>query len=308
MDPITMSLLVAQGVAGLGKAGYGLYQQRAGREALAGVEEASRMKPAEYAEMLKQAKAGQAVQQRIDEINRALSTSTEALQQSGSRAVIGGIGKVTQAGTTATNQLLGQQQRDIMNALGTSAMGSERQIARDTQRELMQTQMGQNAINAGVQNLVGGISDIGGTLGYTAAIGAGSKSGSDLNTSARAENLTKQTQSDIFENQFNQDPLVNKQSPASSGVSAEEFKKLFEGFDGELSLTGLEDVQEMDQGGVVKTPGEFNHNSNPIYMVQDGDVIGEMTGDEYVLNPPQAKKIAAQSKYFRNLLKTKRFK
>jgi len=308
MDPITMSLLVAQGVAGLGKAGYGLYQQRAGREALAGVEEASRMKPAEYAEMLKQAKAGQAVQQRIDEINRALSTSTEALQQSGSRAVIGGIGKVTQAGTTATNQLLGQQQRDIMSALGASAMGSERQIARGTQRELMQTQMGQNAINAGVQNLVGGISDIGGTLGYTAAIGAGSESGSDLNTSARAENLTKQTQSDIFENQFNQDPLVNKQSPASSGVSAEEFKKLFEGFDGELSLTGLEDVQEMDQGGVVKTPGEFNHNSNPIYMVQDGDVIGEMTGDEYVLNPPQAKKIAAQSKYFRNLLKTKRFK
>ena len=308
MDPITMSLLVAQGVAGLGKAGYGLYQQRAGREALAGVEEASRMKPAEYAEMLKQAKAGQAVQQRIDEINRALSTSTEALQQSGSRAVIGGIGKVTQAGTTATNQLLSQQQRDIMSALGASAMGSERQIARGTQRELMQTQMGQNAINAGVQNLVGGISDIGGTLGYTAAIGAGSESGSDLNTSARAENLTKQTQSDIFENQFNQDPLVNKQSPASSGVSAEEFKKLFEGFDGELSLTGLEDVQEMDQGGVVKTPGEFNHNSNPIYMVQDGDVIGEMTGDEYVLNPPQAKKIAAQSKYFRNLLKTKRFK
>jgi len=308
MDPITTSLLVAEGVAGLGKAGYGLYQQRAGREALAGVEEASRMKPAEYAEMLKQAKAGQAVQQRIDEINRALSTSTEALQQLGSRAVIGGIGKVTQAGTTATNQLLSQQQRDIMSALGASAMGSERQIARDTQRELMQTQMAQNAINAGVQNLVGGISDIGGTLGYTAAIGAGSKSGSDLNTSARAENLTKQTQSDIFENQFNKDPLVNKQSPASSGVSAEEFKKLFEGFDGELSLTGLEDVQEMDQGGVVKTPGEFNHNSNPIYMVQDGDVIGEMTGDEYVLNPPQAKKIAAQSKYFRNLLKTKRFK
>ena len=308
MDPITMSLLAAQGVAGLGKAGYGLYQQRAGRDALAGVEEASRMKPAEYAEMLKQAKAGQAVQQRIDAINRSLATSTEALQQSGSRAVIGGIGKVTQAGTNATNQLYNQQQQDIMRALGASAMGSERQIARDTQRELMQTQMGQNAINAGVQNLVGGISDIGGTLGYTAAIGAGSESGSDLNTSARAENLTKQTQSDIFENQFNQDPLVNKQSPASSGVSAEEFKKLFEGFDGELSLTGLEDVQEMDQGGVVKTPGEFNHNSNPIYMVQDGDVIGEMTGDEYVLNPPQAKKIAAQSKYFRNLLKTKRFK
>jgi len=312
-----MSLLAAQGVAGLGKAGYGLYQQRAGRDALAGVEEASRMKPAEYAEMLKQAKAGQAVQQRIDEINRALSTSTEALQQSGSRAVIGGIGKVTQAGTTATNQLLGQQQRDIMNALGTSAMGSERQIARDTQRELMQTQMAQNAINAGVQNLVGGISDIGGTLGYTAAIGAGSKSGSDLNTSARAENLTKQTQSDIFENQFNQNgSMFKQQSPAASGMSAEEFKKLLEGFDGELSLTGLEDVQEMKQGGAIKTPGEFNHDSNPIYMVQDGDIVGEMTGGEYVFNPTQAKEMQQLSKsgssplhkFVRSLLNKSQFK
>jgi hypothetical protein len=308
MDPITMSLLAAQGIAGLGKAGYGLYQQRAGREALAGVEEASRMKPAEYAEMLKQAKAGQAVQQRIDAINRNLSTSTEALQQSGSRAVIGGIGKVTQSGTNATNQLYAQQQQDIMRALGASASGSERQIARDTQRELMQTQMAQSAINAGVQNTVSGVSDIGGTLGYSAAIGSNSKSSPSLNTDARADNLNKQMQSDLFKNQFDQDGLiVDTQSP-TSGMSPEEFKKLLEGFNGELSLNGLEDIPEMEQGGAIKTPGEFNHDSNPIYMVQDGDVVGEMTGGEYVLNPKQAKKIAAQSKYFRNLLKTKRFK
>ena len=50
MDPITTSLLVAQGIAGLGKTGYGMYQQRAGKRALAGVQEASRMKPGEYAE------------------------------------------------------------------------------------------------------------------------------------------------------------------------------------------------------------------------------------------------------------------
>lgn len=312
MDPITMSLLVAQGVAGLGKTGYGLYQQNAGKAGLAGVQEASRMKPAEYAEMLKQAKSGQAVQQRIDEINKALSTSTEALQQSGSRAVIGGIGKVVDAGTGATNQLLTQQQRDIMSALGASAMGSERKISRDTQREIIEKRGFQNAINAGVQNTVGGLSDIGRTIGYGASMKNKTDVEDPLNTEARAENLTNQMQSDLFKDQFNQDGLMfNQQSPANSGMSAKEFKKLLEGFDGELSLNGLEeleDLQNMEQGGAVKTSGEFNHDTNPIHMIQDGEVIGEMTGGEYVLNPQQAKAISKESKFFRNLLKTKRFK
>ena len=313
MDPITMSLLAAQGVAGLGKAGYGLYQQRAGREALAGVEEASRMKPAEYAEMLKQAKAGQAVQQRIDAINRSLATSTEALQQSGSRAVIGGIGKVTQAGTNATNQLYNQQQQDIMRALGASAMGSERQIARDTQRELMQTQMAQNAINAGVQNLVSGVSDIGGTIGYAAALGStGSKNkpadtpglelaSKGLGEGAEGLNLAEEALTKGAASQ-----------PLDLKAIAEMYKPTTSPL-GDLTPQEEEDALRMiqgmyKQGGAVKTPGEFNHDSNPIYMVQDGDIVGEMTGGEYVLNPQQAKKIAAQSKYFRNLLKTKRFK
>jgi hypothetical protein len=312
MDPITMSLLAAQGIAGLGKTGYGLYQQNAGRAGLAGVQEASRMKPAEYAEMLKQAKSGQAVQQRIGEINKALSTSTEALQQSGSRAVIGGIGKIVEAGTKANNQLLGQQQKDIMSALGASAMGSERKIGRDTQREMIEKRGFQNAINAGVQNTVAGLSDIGRTIGYGASMRNETDVENPLNTEARAENLTKQMQSDLFKDQFNQDGLMfNQQSPADSGMSAKEFKKLLEGFDGELSLNGLEeleDIQNMEQGGAVKTPGEFSHDTNPIHMIQDGEVIGEMTGGEYVLNPKQAKAISKESKFFRNLLKTKRFK
>ena len=64
----------------------------------------------------------------------------------------------------------------------------------------------------------------------------------------------------------------------------------------------------MEQGGMMKTPGEFSHNTNPIHMIQDGEVIGEMTGGEYVLNPKQAKAISKESKFFRNLLKAKRFK
>lgn len=308
MDPITMSLLAAQGIAGLGKTGYGLYQQRAGRSGLAGVQEASRMKPAEYAEMLKQAKSGQAVQQRIDAINKSLATSTEALQQSGSRAVIGGIGKVVDAGTGATNQLLAQQQRDIMSALGASAMGSERQIGRDTQREMLERQGFQNAINAGVQNTVGGLSDIGRTIGYGAAIankrtGSGSQDPLDFEMKNPLEEATiPQVGDPLIEGGVNTAAIAEMYRPTSSpmmDLTPEEE---------EAARRAISQMNNFKYGGMMKTPGEFSHNTNPIHMIQDGEVIGEMTGGEYVLNPKQAKAISKESKFFRNLLKTKRFK
>lgn len=42
------------------------------------------------------------------------------------------------------------------------------------------------------------------------------------------------------------------------------------------------------QGGQM-TPGEFNHETNPIHMVDDnGNKVGEATGGEYILNPEQS--------------------
>ena len=48
----------------------------------------------------------------------------------------------------------------------------------------------------------------------------------------------------------------------------------------------------MKSGGrVQKTPGSFNHKTNPIDIVAKGSKIGEMTGGEYILNPAQAAKM-----------------
>lgn len=41
-------------------------------------------------------------------------------------------------------------------------------------------------------------------------------------------------------------------------------------------------------GRIQKTPGSFNHKTNPIDIVAKGSKIGEMTGGEYILNPAQA--------------------
>lgn len=68
-----------------------------------------------------------------------------------------------------------------------------------------------------------------------------------------------------------------------------------------------------EQGGKVdnskKLKGEFSHKTNPITMTnKSGEVVGEATGNEYIINPKQAAAIKKESKFFRNLLKQKRFK
>lgn len=57
-----------------------------------------------------------------------------------------------------------------------------------------------------------------------------------------------------------------------------------------------------NQGGMM-TQGQFNHNTNPIDIVQNGIKVGEATGQEVILNPKQAASIAKESSYARKLFK-----
>jgi len=78
--------------------------------------------------------------------------------------------------------------------------------------------------------------------------------------------------------------------------------------------------QPMSEGGELdraeKTPGDFDHEENPIDIVQEGDKIGEMTGGEYIFNPEQAEELLELSKegdselheFVRNLLSKEQFK
>ena len=87
----------------------------------------------------------------------------------------------------------------------------------------------------------------------------------------------------------------------------------------EINRLGLLN-QPMSHGGELdraeKTPGEFDHEENPIDIVQEGDKIGEMTGGEYIFNPEQAEELLELSKegdselheFVRNLLSKEQFK
>ena len=71
----------------------------------------------------------------------------------------------------------------------------------------------------------------------------------------------------------------------------------------------------MAEEEVEETPGEFDHDSNPIDIVQDDEKIGEMTGGEYIFNPEQAEMLKQLSEegdselhdFVRNLLSKEQF-
>jgi len=261
IDPLTLSLIAggAQAVTGLGTAAFGASQRRRGNQALAAAYEAPTGKPSEYAELLKQARASDLAQRRIDEINRSMATSTSALQQAGSRGVIGGIGAVTEAGSRATTGALSQQQAEIMRALEANVQGAERERYRQTQRQIREEGLAQRSIEAGIQNIATGLGDIG-----QAAI-----------TGIEAYGM------------MDKDPLTNIN--IMNGMLSEEEQTKWE--------TEQERQQTAKYGmKVQKTPGAFSHSKNPIDIMQDGAKIGEMTGGEYIFNPKQAKQMQKLAK------------
>jgi hypothetical protein len=99
------------------------------------------------------------------------------------------------------------------------------------------------------------------------------------------------------ERQTNMDPTTYWKYPnpyyIPEGSNADKSKVLF----------GIETVPGTYEHGGMVTPGSFSHRSNPIDLVRNGVKIAEATGDEYIINPEQAKKISEQSPYAKRLFK-----
>ena len=217
--------------------------------------------------MLQQARASEVAQRRIDEINRSMATSTAALQRAGARGVIGGIGAVTEAGARGKTAALTAQQQEIMRALERSTIGAERERSRQVSRQLREEGLAQAAIQAGTQNIAGGLGDIGmAAISGVEAAGMMKKPESDRNDDLEVAQL-----------EFDRDKY--------------EIDPAYRAFIDKQRKEG-----KMEDGGVQKTPGAFSHSSNPIDIMKDGAKIGEMTGGEYIFNPKQAKQLVKLSK------------
>lgn len=301
--------LVLAGALGAGQSILGLGQYMAGQSAASRIKEASTASPAEYAEMLKLARGSELETKRLEELNRSIATGINAAQSAGGRAVIGALPGMIRASDTGALQILSDRQDRTMQALGISAQGSEREIGREINREMMERNAAQAAIEGGLQNIAGGVGQIGTAGIYGAQLAskkpakAGAESVLSAEDIARTETLAslrgaegeRAVLAQGFDNMQEEEmvPLI----PESAESRAAKI----------LGLTEYPDILKdrsfyKKDGGMV-TGGKFDHKANPIDIVKKGQKIGEMTGGEVILNPAQQQKLSKESAYFRQLLK-----
>jgi hypothetical protein len=284
--------LVLAGALGAGQAALGAYQMFQGQQAAKRIKEASTARPSEYAEMLKQARNAELEQRRLEELNRSIATGIAAAQGAGGRAVVGALPGMIRASDAGALDILGQRQAQTMQALGFAAQGSEREIGRKINREMMDRQAAQAAIEGGLQNIAGGVGQIGSAGVY------GAQLASKKPVKAGAESVLS-----VGDTAKQQLPMIGKSDTESVLSENARLQRQFE----EESLLAERDfmidpVYSREKGGMV-TGGKFDHKTNPIDIVKKGQKIGEMTGGEVILNPAQQQKLSKESAYFRQLLK-----
>jgi hypothetical protein len=157
-------------IASLGGAafqtGLGLYQLNQAKKAASKIKEAPTARPAEYAELLKQSRGAEVEQRRLDELNRSISTGVSAAQQGGGRALIGALPQMVQAADMGSINILGQRQDAERAALQFAAQGAEAELGRDFQREMMERSVAQAGLEGGLQNVAGGLGQLGSAATY----------------------------------------------------------------------------------------------------------------------------------------------
>jgi len=183
---------------------------------------------------------------------RNVLAGVQALEGQAAKQRTGLLGMQQQAKTRAMENLAREQQMAETQRLGVA----EAELKGIQAEKAAGTQ---NEKAAGTQNLFGGIEDIASGIGQMSPIGGtGGGTGGGTDGAPKLDGT-------LFG------------SRGYQGLNPNKYKLNEKG--GKISK----------DGGV--TPGEFDHSTNKIDMVQDGEKIGEATGGELILPPDDVQEI-----------------
>ena len=308
------------------QAALGAYQTYQGQQMAKGLEEPSTEKPSEYAEMLKLSRNRELEERRLDELNRNLATGIAAAQAGGGRALVGSLPGMVRAGDQGTIDILAKRQQDQMNALRSSAFGSERAIDRDISAYQRDLGAAQAAVEGGLQNIGGALGQAGMMAMYSDKkdkdSGLSKKERREIRKDRIKADETKQLE-EFKANQLDDSLRSSMLSRDNKIETQENIPEILDEYqvplipESQRSIDAKRQMQEdlelerilgrgrtrfLEKGGKM-TKGAFNHDTNPIDIVQKGVKVGEMTGGEVILNPKQQAKLSKESSYFRSLLK-----
>ena len=361
--------------------------------------------PAQFYENYRNAYDSALARIETDAIQGNLSSSIEALQGAGGRALVGGLTAAVAQSENSQNRMLAQERAARMQAGQQLAVAEERAIQRKEYRSQNEMLMAQQAAAAARQNIVSGVTDVATGLlagGAKPFVDAG-KSLIEKGKSAYEQYQDKRVAKDwqkrklqmgSIEGNLNLQQFVQNQQELFSGrnkigeidfgfqrpqatfaeetfdraaamrtqfeldqrstLTAPRKSTIVSGYgepgqytqeqrvvlgnmppelrfnterqtnvdpttyweypnpyyipqgsnlDKSKVLFGIESVPGTYKDGGMVTPGNFSHGSNPIDLVRNGVKIAEATGNEYIINPEQAKKISEQSPYAKRLFK-----
>jgi hypothetical protein len=290
---IAGGMFLVPAAIGAGQAIYGGIQANQAKKMAAGLRTPSVSSPQEYAQMMKAAYDAELMNRQLDEINRSMATSVDALQQAGGRALIGGLPGVQRAANQSAFEASQFENQQRLAALGEVAGAEERQMGREMDVYNQKLGMAQAALNAGVQTAAAGIGQIGSAAMYGAdAFSQYEDPGATISAPQTEKTSIATPSSGLTDGLMSNRINIQRQIPAVSQAEYEAMLRKKSRFGNKF---------QMKNGGMV-TGGKFSHETNPIDIVQKGKKVGEMTGGEVILNPSQAAKLSKESTYFRKLL------
>ena len=175
------------------------------------------------------------------------------------RNVLAGVQALEGQAAKQRTGLLGMQQQAKTRAM--ENLAREQQMAETQRLGVAEAELKgiQAEKAAGTQNIFGGIEDI------ASGIGQMSPSGGTGGATGGGTGGTPKLDGTLFG------------SGGYQGLNPNKY-------------VGMEDGGKIDKDGGV-TPGEFDHSTNKIDMVQDGEKIGEATGGELILPPDDVQEI-----------------
>jgi len=289
---------------GLAQAGVGAYQERQAKKKLAQAEEEAVGPIRTQAARQRTARQEGDAQAAVDANLRAEATAAEQLAQSGGARAL----------AQASPKLQRATQQGVEGALDRfGSYGAQVSALEDaTQLQDVNTRLGANVGRLERAADVARATKFG---GFTQAAGGAAQVAGSLLTGAKKKNTDKESAEAAAVKSFESFKPGTPVTPAplNIGLGLPRPKPQFT----EQIITEDEIIPTMEEGGEVEeTPGEFDHDTNPIDIVQEGAKIGEMTGGEYIFNPEQAEELrdlaedgdSELHRFIRNLLSKKQFK
>jgi hypothetical protein len=153
-----------QAAAGIGQTIYGIAANKKANKELDRVKASapSLDTPSEYFKAYKESYDQGIMNRQMENVNRALQGGTQALGAAGGRALLGGLGALTEGAAQQQQSLADMQQQRQTAALSQLAGAQEATMGRKEGRYQQELGFAQAAKEAAVQNIAGGISAIGG--------------------------------------------------------------------------------------------------------------------------------------------------